>query len=271
MAAVPSLTKEEKARFLQALRQDSAFREEVRGLLLDEMQTALQNLQASIQNLVALRERDAVLMREGFEAVRQVIQELSRQVQENSRQIARLTAEIQKRGERLEDLSDIMAEAGAYQEISIWLESRRAEIARKYLPGDLQDHLGVSSVPDGLMLLKSDSSYLFLVYEITFTPALRDVRRIAEWLGGFRKVAWPAVGLVHFRRALPEEDVVHDIVENGREVRHTIPGMQTLREEATQSGVLLMQHGASPWRPEGWRPPEGLEEIPELLAETLFG
>jgi hypothetical protein len=185
-------------------------------------------------------------------------------------QIAKLTGEIQKQGERLDDVSGVAAEAGAYREITLWLRNRRAEIAREYLPGDLQDYLGVSPVPDGVLLLRGDSGYVFLVYEITFTPALRDVRRIAEWLGGFRKVEWPAVGLVHFRRALPEDDVVHYVSENGREIVQTIPGMRTLREEAAQSGVLLMQHGASPWRPEGWRPPEGLEEIPQLLSATLF-
>jgi archaellum component FlaC len=312
VATVLSLTKEEKARLLKTLREDAAFREDVRRLLLDEMQTALQNLQESIQNLVALRERDAVLVREGFEAVRRVIHELSQQVQENSRQIAaltecmdrveaqiaaltermdrveaqiaaltermdrveaqiaKLTGEVQKQGERLDDVSGVAAEAGAYREITLWLRSRRAEIAGEYLPGDLQDRLGVSPVLDGVMLLRGDSGYVFLVYEITFTIALRDVRRIAEWLGGFRKVAWPAVGLVHFQRALPEEEVKHYVVEDGREVIRTIPGMRTLREEAAQSGVLLMQHGASPWRPEGWRPPQGLAEIPQLPATTLF-
>ncbi len=312
MATIPSLTQEEKARFLQALRKDAAFREEVRRLLLDEMQASMQNLQEAIQNLVALRERDAVLVREGFEAVRKVIHELSQQVQENSRQIAaltermdrveaqiaaltermdrveaqiaatnqhvqensrqiaKLTGEVQKQGERLDDVSGVAAEAGAYREITLWLRSRRAEIAGEYLPGDLQERLGVSSVLDGVMLLRGDSGYVFLVYEITFTVALRDVRRIAEWLGGFGKAAWPAVGLVHFQRALPEEEVKHYVVEDGREVIRTVPGMRTLREEAAQSGVLLMQHGASPWRPEGWQPPQGLEEIPQFQSATLF-
>ncbi|RMF33498.1 MAG: hypothetical protein D6759_06870 [Chloroflexi bacterium] len=160
------------------------------------------------------------------------------------------------------------AEAGAYREINIWLRRRGAAVAHEYLPGELQEHLGVDSVPDGVMLLKTDSGYLFLVYEVTFTIALRDVRCIAEWLEGFREKGWPAIGLVHFRRALPEDDVTHYITENGREVIHTVPGMRTLREEATRGGVLLMQHGAFPWRPPGWRPPTAMPEVPSPLASA---
>ncbi len=285
MAAVQSLTKEEKERLLRALREDAVFREEVRRLLLDQFQASMQDLQESIRNLVALRERDIAFVREGFDAIRQVIHELSLQVQENSRQIAaltermdrveaqiaKLTGEIQKQGERLDDVSGVAAEAGGYREITLWIRSRRGEIACEYLPGDLQDHLGVRPVPDGVMLIRGDSGYVFLVYEVTFRPALRDVRRIAEWLEGFRRVEWPAVGLVYFRRALPEDDEVHLITENGREVIHTIPGMRTLQEEAARSGVLLMQQGASPWRPEGWQPPKGLEEMPQLPMNPLLG
>jgi len=170
----------------------------------------------------------------------------------------------------VDDVSGVAAEAGGYREITLWIRSRGVEIAREYLPGDLQDRLGVRPVPDGVMLIRDNSGYVFLVYEVTFRPALRDVRRIAEWLEGFRRVEWPAVGLVYFKRALPEEDVVHYVTENGREVIHTIPGMRTLREEAARGGVLLMQQGASPWRPEGWRPPKGLKEMPELPVKPLL-
>jgi hypothetical protein len=165
----------------------------------------------------------------------------------------------------LDNLADVVVEPTAGEEIRAWLRSRGVEIVEKYLPGDLQDHLEVRSVPDGVMVVRDRSGYVFLVYEITFTIALGDVRRIAEWLEGFRKVEWPAIGLVYYRRALPEEDETRYISENGREIIQTIPGMRTLREEAARSGVLLMQHGASPWRPEGWQPPQGLKEIPEVL------
>ena len=183
-------------------------------------------------------------------------------------QIAKLTGEIREQRIRLDDVSGVAAEAGAYREIGIWLRGRGVSIAREYLPGELQEHLNVSSVPDGVMLLKTDSGYRFLVYEVTFTIALRDVRRIAEWLRAFREKGWPAIGLVHFRRALPEEDVTHYITEDGREVIHTIPGMRTLREEATRDGVLLMQHGAFPWRPAGWQPPAAMPEVPPPLASA---
>lgn len=181
---------------------------------------------------------------------------------------AKLISQIQEQTDRLADVSGVLVEAGAYEEIDIWLQNRGVEIAQKYLPGDLQDLLGVSSVPDRLVLLRSEMGYVFLVCEVTFTVALRDVRRIAEWLEGFRKMDWPAIGLVYFRRALPEEDVEHYVSENGREVIHTRPGMQTLRAEAIEGKVLLMQHGASPWTPEDWQPPEGMEQIPDVLPST---
>ncbi len=184
-------------------------------------------------------------------------------------QMAKLMSAVQERGRRLDELSDLLAEASGYREITLWLRSRGVEIASEYLPGDLQDLLGVSPVPDGVMLIKTDSGYVFLVYEITFRPAIRDVRRIGEWLEGFRKLKWPAVGLVYFRRALPEEDVEQEIYENGREIIRTVPGMRTLRERAAEHGVLLMQHGASPWRPAEWRLPEALKELPPLPPQRL--
>jgi len=185
-------------------------------------------------------------------------------------QIARLTGELQKQGERLDEVSGIVAEAGAYRDISLWLRSRNVEIAREFLPGDLREFLGVSSIPDGVMLLCSDGKYIFLVYEVTFRPALRDVRRIGEWLEGFQRIGWPAIGLVHFRRALPEKEVKQYVFEDGREVIRIIPGMRMLREEADRLGVLLMQYGTSPRRPQGWHPPEGLSEIPQISQNRLF-
>lgn len=289
MVSAPSLTAEEKARILQALREDPAFREELRRLLLEELQAAMQNLQQATQDTHETLDRLARLVREGFEAIHEAIhalrlqvQENSRQIQENARQIAaltehmdrvevqiaKLTGEIREQRIRLDDVSGVSAEAGAREDIDVWLRSRGVEVVHKYLPGDLQDRLGVRSLPDGVMLVRRDTGYVFLVYEVTFTIALRDVERIADWLAGFRKVKWPAIGLVHFRRALPEEDVEHYISENGREVIHTVPGMRTVRAKAAQGGVLLMQHGASPWTPEGWRPPEGLKEVPQVLPST---
>ena len=409
MTVPPSLTAEEKARLLRALREDAAFREAVQRILLEAMQSSVQELRESIRDLSDRLDHLAMVVEEGFKAVGEALHELTRQVQENSRQIAensrliaentrqiaengrliaengrqiaengrqiaaltermerveaqiaengrqiaengrqiaengrqiaaltermerveaqiaengrqiaengrqiaaltermervevqiaengrqiaengrqiaaltermervevqiaKLTGEIREQRIRLDDVSGVAAEAGAYREIGIWLRGRGVSIAREYLPGELQEHLNVSSVPDGVMLLKTDSGYLFLVYEVTFTIALRDVRRIAEWLRAFREKGWPAIGLVHFRRALPEEDVTHYITEDGREVIHTIPGMRTLREEATRDGVLLMQHGAFPWRPAGWQPPAAIAEVPPPLASAF--
>ncbi len=363
MAVTPALTAEEKARILQALREDAAFREEIGRLLLEDVRTSIHELREIIDRL-------ATVVREGFEAVHQDIRALteqvrenSRQIQENSRQIAALaqrmdalTGQVQENGRqiaalaqrmdaltgqvqensrqiaglteqvrensrqiaaltermarvetqllalteqvqensrhiaalteqvqensrhiaaltgevreqriRLDDVSGIAVEASAREEIYTWLRSRGVEIVERCLPGDLLDHLEVRSVPDGVMVVRNRDGYVFLVYEITFTIALRDVQRIAEWLEGFRKVAWPAIGLVYYRRALPEEDEVRHISEDGREIIQTIPGMRTLREEAARAGVLLMQHGASPWRPEDWQPPQGLKCLPEVL------
>ncbi len=321
MASARTLTAEEKARLLQALREDPEFREELRRLLLDEVHASIQELRNTIDHLAEVMQEGFASLREAIRQLGQQVQEnshqiaaltermdqvetqiaaltermdvlteqvqensrqiaaltermdrvetqiaaLTEQVQENSRQIAALTGEVREHRIRLGDVSGIAVEASAREEIEIWLQSRGVEIARKYLPGDLQTLLGVDSVPDGLLLVQDGSGYVFLVYEITFTIALHDVRRIAEWLAGFRKVGWPAVGLVYYRRALPEEDVSRHIVENGKEVIQTTPGMRTLREEAARYGVLLMRHGAAPWRPEGWRPPRGLKELPEAL------
>ena len=257
-APLPSLSAEEKARILQALREDAAFREEMRRLLLEEVQVALQELRESIEHL-------ALTVREQAEATDREIRNLAAQVQENSRQIAALTGEIRQQRIRLDDVSGAAVEASAREEILIWLRSRGVEIAEQYLPGDLRESLDVRSVPDGVLLIRDRSGYIFLVYEVTFTIALRDVRRIAEWLEAFRQAGWPAVGLVYYRRALPEEDEREEIVEENREIIRTIPGMKTLREEAARAGVLLMQRGTAPWRPQGWRPPRGMEELPEVL------
>lgn len=357
MVGIPSLTEEEKARILQAVREDAAFREEMRRLLLGELQASVQDLQGSVREVYALLNRFVVVVEEGFQAVNESIRALAEQVQENgrqiaalttrmerveaqiaaltaqveanSRQIARLTEQVQENsrqiaalreqveehgrqiatlterldrltaqveqnthqigllieqvrengrqiaaltGEvreqrfRLDDVSGVAAEAAAYRELLIWLRSRGIEVVREYLAGDLKDRLGVTSVPDGLMLLRSDSGYVLMVYEITFTIALYDVERIAEWLEAFRKVGWPVIGLVHYRRALPEEEKRERIWEDGREIVRITPGMRSLREEAERSGVLLMQHGASPWRPAGWQPPAGMATIPEELS-----
>ncbi|GEM_PF-2356062 len=327
-APLPSLSAEEKARILQALREDAAFREEMRRLLLEEVQVALQELRESIEHLAltvreqaeatdreirnlaaqvqensrqiaalteqvqensrqiaALTERmerveaqiatlteqvqensrQIAALTERMERVEAQLVALIKQVQENSRQIAALTGEIRQQRIRLDDVSGAAVEASAREEILIWLRSRGVEIAEQYLPGDLRESLDVRSVPDGVLLIRDRSGYIFLVYEVTFTIALRDVRRIAEWLEAFRQAGWPAVGLVYYRRALPEEDEREEIVEENREIIRTIPGMKTLREEAARAGVLLMQRGTAPWRPQGWRPPRGMEELPEVL------
>ncbi|MDQ7030481.1 MAG: hypothetical protein Q9O62_12225 [Ardenticatenia bacterium] len=223
---------------------------------------------ASLTEQVRENSRQIAALTERMEQVEAQIIALTEQVRENSRQIAALTGEIRQQRIRLDDVSGAAVEASAREEILIWLRSRGVEISEQYLPGDLQESLNVRSVPDGVLLIRDRSGYIFLVYEVTFTIALRDVRRIAEWLEAFHQTGWPAVGLVYYRRALPEEDDTKETVQGNREVFQTSPGMKTLREEAARAGVLLMQRGTAPWRPPGWRPPQGMAEIPEVLSRN---
>jgi hypothetical protein len=293
MASVPSLTAAEKARFLQTLREDPAFREEVRHLLLEELQAATQELHELLDHV-------AEIVRDGFEGVHEILRESGRQIVALTERMDRvvtqiaaltermervegqitiltgridalvthvftLTTDAQAHRARLDDVAGVAAAGEAIREIRVWLRSRGVEIVEEYLPGDLYFRLGVTSKPDGVMLLQTNKGYVFLVFEATYSLGRRDVRRIADWLAGFQRVGWPAVGLVHFRHDLPLEDFEEIVFENGHEAIHKVPGLNTLQEEATQGGVLLMQQGALPWQPAGWQPPSGLEKIPQVV------
>ncbi len=65
MTVNPSLTAEEKARLLRALREDAAFREAVQRILLEAMQSSVQELRESIRDLSDRLDHLAMVVEEG--------------------------------------------------------------------------------------------------------------------------------------------------------------------------------------------------------------